>query len=192
MAKRYTVVRAAAGVETLDRERGGRVDYAACVSSSHFHIAQINVALPVAPVDSPLLQEFAAALDSINAIADESPGFVWRLQTEDGNATAIRPFEDDRILVNMSVWESVDALADFVYRSGHLNVMRRRREWFQRTHMHIALWWVPVGHIPSVAEAAERLAHLREHGPTPYAFTFKASFSVDEQLVIDEQLGCPA
>jgi uncharacterized protein DUF3291 len=162
------------------------------VTTCGFHIAQINVALPKAPVDSPLLEEFVAALDPINAIADASPGFVWRLQTEDGNATAIRPFEDERILVNMSVWESIDALADFVYRSGHLNVMRRRREWFERTVMHIALWWVPAGHIPSVAEAAERLDYLREHGPTPYAFTFKASFSVEEQLVIDEQTGCPA
>ena len=92
----------------------------------------------------------------------------------------------------LSVWESADHLADFVYRSGHLEVMRRRREWFERIQIHLALWWVPAGHTPSVQEAEERIEHLREHGPTSYAFTFKARFLVDEQLVTDEQLGCPA
>ena len=138
------------------------------------------------------MAEFVAALDPVNELADQAPGFVWRLQDEDGNATSIRAFDDDRIIVNMSVWESADHLADFVYRSGHLEVMRRRREWFERIQIHLALWWVPAGHTPSVQEAEERIEHLREHGPTSYAFTFKARFLVDEQLVTDEQLGCPA
>jgi uncharacterized protein DUF3291 len=156
------------------------------------HIAEVNIGLPLRPPDSPLLAEFMAALDPINALADESPGFVWRLQTEDGDATAIRAFDDDRLLINMSVWESIDALAEFVYRSRHVDVMRRRREWFERISMYMALWWVPAGHIPSLEEAKERLAHLQEHGPTPYAFTFKARFLPDDELLVEDELGCPA
>lgn len=128
------------------------------------------------------MAEFVASLDPINALADESPGAVWRLQTEDGNATTIRAFDDDRVIVNMSVWESIDHLAGFVYRSAHVDVMRRRREWFERIRLHMALWWVPIGHIPSVSEAEKRLAHLREHGPTPDAFTFKARFPPGDEL----------
>jgi hypothetical protein len=161
-----------------------------------FNIAQVNIALPREPVDSPLLAEFMAALDPINALADGSPGFVWRLQTEDGNATAIRPFDDERLLVNMSVWESIDQLAGFVYRSGHVALMRRRREWFEHIRLYVALWWVPADHIPTVVEAKERLAHLRDHGPTPFAFTFKQRFPApDAELApeVDEDLlGCPA
>jgi hypothetical protein len=138
------------------------------------------------------MAEFVASLDPVNALADQAPGFVWRLQTDDGNSTAIRAFDDDRVIVNMSVWESIDQLTDFVYRSGHIDVMRRRREWFERIRVHMALWWVPVGHVPSVAEAEERLAHLQAHGPAPYAFTFKARFFADDELVIDDQIGCPA
>lgn len=138
------------------------------------------------------MAEFMTALDPVNALADDAPGFVWRLQTEAGDATAIRGFGDERVIVNLSVWESIDHLADFVYRSEHISVMRRRREWFERIRVHMALWWVPIGHTPSVSEAEERLAHLRAHGPTPYAFTFKARFLVDDELVLDDQLGCPA
>lgn len=156
------------------------------------HVAQVNIALAKAPVDSPLLADFKALLDPINAIADRSPGFVWRLQTEEGDATGIRGFDDDRIIVNMSVWESVDQLADFVYRSGHVAVMRRRREWFDRIRMYMVLWWVPAGHEPTVEEAEERLAHLRRHGPTPHAFTFKQRFSPLRELVVDESVGCSA
>lgn len=138
------------------------------------------------------MAEFVALLDPVNALADGSPGFVWRLQGEDGNATAIRAFDDDRVIVNMSVWESIDHLADFVYRSGHIDVMRRRRQWFDRIRVHMTLWWVPAGHVPSVAEAQERLAHLREHGPTTHAFTFKQRFVPGDELVIDDEIGCPA
>jgi hypothetical protein len=112
----------------------------------------------------------------VNALADRSPGFVWRLQTEDGDATAVRGFGDDRLIVNMSVWESVDALAAFVYRGAHVEVMRRRREWFERMRMFMCLWWIPAGHRPAVAEAEERLAHLDARGPTPRAFTFRDRF----------------
>jgi Domain of unknown function (DUF3291) len=160
-----------------------------------FHVAQVNIALPKAPVDTPLLADFMALLDPINALADASNGFVWRLQTEDGNATAIRPFEDERLMVNMSTWESVEALREFVYRSVHVEVMRRRREWFEHMRMYLALWWVPAGHVPTVQEAKERLAHLREHGPTPYAFTFKQRFDPpggSDVALVDDDVGCPA
>ena len=133
-----------------------------------------------------------AALDPINALADGTPGFVWRLQTEDGNATSIRAFDDDLMMLNMSVWESVEELTQFVYRSAHVDVMRRRREWFERIETHMVLWWVPAGHIPSVDEALERLTHLRAHGPTPYAFTFKVRFDLAVGPLIDDAIGCPA
>ncbi|MBV8949058.1 MAG: DUF3291 domain-containing protein [Solirubrobacterales bacterium] len=166
-------------------------------STSHvvrpgFHIAQLNIALARAPIDSDLLSEFVALLDSINALADGAPGFVWRLQPEDGNSLAVRGFDNDRMIVNLSVWESIDHLATFVYRSAHTGVMRRRREWFDRIGVHVALWWVPAGDLPTVAEAEERLAHLQAHGPTLYAFTFKRRFLSGDRLEIDEELGCPA
>jgi hypothetical protein len=138
------------------------------------HLAQINVGRLRAAVDSPVVAEFMAALDPINALADASPGFVWRFQTEDGNATAVRPFDDDEILINLSVWESLEALEAFVYRSEHTPYLRRRREWFNRMEeAMLALWWVPAGHIPSIEEAVARLEHLRAHGPTEQAFTFR-------------------
>jgi hypothetical protein len=141
------------------------------------HLAQVNIALPVAPLDSPALAGFVAALDEVNALADAAPGFVWRLQTEDGNATAIRAFGDDRLIVNMTVWTSLEALAQYVYRGGHVAVLRRRREWFvPMDEAFQALWWVPAGQRPTVADAERRLAHLRGHGPTEYAFTFRAPF----------------
>ena len=146
------------------------------VRMTAFHIAQLNIGRARGAVDGPVMAEFMALLDPVNAVADASPGFVWRLQTDDGNATALRPYEDDRMIVNMSVWESIEDLAAFVYRSGHVDVMRRRREWFEPMKPYMVLWWVPAGQLPTVEEAKERLAHLRDHGPTPFAFTFNARF----------------
>ena len=160
-----------------------------------FQVAQVNIALPKAPVESPLLADFMALLDPINELADASEGFVWRLQTDEGNATSIRPFKDERLMVNLSTWESVEALREFVYRSVHVEVMRRRREWFEHMRLYMVLWWVPAGHIPSVEEAKDRLAHLREHGPTPRAFTFREPFGPpdgSDAPLVDDELGCPA
>jgi heme-degrading monooxygenase HmoA len=141
------------------------------------HLAQVNIARLLAPLDSPQLAGFVARLAEINALADRAPGFVWRLQTPEGNATELRPYDDDRIIVNMSVWETVESLHAFVYRSDHVAVMRQRRAWFeQMTDPFMVLWWVPVGHIPSVDEAKARLAHLRAHGESGAAFTFKRPF----------------
>ncbi|MCB1017978.1 MAG: DUF3291 domain-containing protein [Acidimicrobiales bacterium] len=142
-----------------------------------WNVAQLNVGRLLAPTDSPLVAEFMEALEPVNALADASPGFVWRFQTEDGNATAERPFDDDTILVNFSTWESVEALTDYVYRSVHTEYLRRRREWFARMdEAFTVLWWVPSGHRPTVAEAVGRLDNLRAHGPTARAFTFRHRF----------------
>jgi heme-degrading monooxygenase HmoA len=141
------------------------------------HLAQVNVATLRTPLDGPELAGFVAQLEPINALADHSPGFVWRLQTEDGDATSIRPYDDDRIMVNLSVWESLEALRSFVYASRHLDVMRRRREWFHRmADPYLALWWVPAGTIPTVAEAKERIELLAGNGLSPDAFTFRSPF----------------
>jgi len=144
---------------------------------TEYQLAQINIARAVAPLDDPRLADFVAGLDEINALADESPGFVWRLQSESGNATDIPVSDDPRLIINLSVWDSVESLFDFVYRSGHIAVMARRREWFERpSRPHVALWWVPAGHRPSVEEAVARLDHLERQGPTLEAFTFKHRF----------------
>lgn len=146
-----------------------------------FHLAQVNIGRARGAPTDPIMAGFMAQLDEINAIADRTPGFVWRLQTDDGNATALRPYGDDnRILINMSVWAGLDALRTYVYQSPHAAVMRRRREWFEAFEkVYVALWWVPAGHRPSIAEAVERLAHLEQRGATPYAFTFAQPFDPD-------------
>lgn len=139
-------------------------------------LAQLNIARMRAPMESPLMADFVANLDRINALADAAPGFVWRLQDEAGNATAIRPFGED-MLVNLSVWRDVESLKEYVYRSAHVDIMRRRREWFDpMAEASVVLWWVPAGHRPELDEAAEKLDHLRRHGPTASAFTFRAPF----------------
>ena len=159
--------------------------------SGRLQLAQINIGRLRAPTDDPMIAEFMAALDEINALAERSPGFVWRFMTEDGNATAVRPFEDELLLINMSVWESVESLGDYVYRSDHTGYLRRRREWFERIREAIvALWWVPAGHRPTVAEGIERIEHLRTNGPTPQAFTFRQPFSqATEDLASQDQEG---
>lgn len=140
-------------------------------------LAQLNIGVIRAPMDSPVMAEFANNLDQINALAEASPGFVWRLQTEAGNATAIRPFEDENLLVNMSVWRDVESLKAYVYDSAHVGFMRRRREWFElMKEAYLVLWWVPRGHRPDVAEAIARLELLKAKGPGPEAFTFAQPF----------------
>ncbi|MFK0159382.1 DUF3291 domain-containing protein [Streptomyces sp. NPDC090493] len=145
------------------------------------HLAQLNVATLRFPLDDPRMAPFVEMLDTVNAAADAAPGFVWRL-VEDGaaDATALRPAGED-VIVNLTVWETQEALWEFTYRSDHLDVMRRRREWFQRhAEAHLVLWWVPAGHLPTTGEALERLADLRAHGPSGRAFTFASAYSADE------------
>jgi hypothetical protein len=166
-------------------------------------LAQANIARFAAPADSPRLAPFFALLDPVNAVADAAPGFVWRLQTEEGNATSLRVFSgeaegaDSGILINMSVWETVEALAAYVYGEAHRAVLRRRREFFQPpTEAYSVAWWIPRGHIPALPEAEERVTHLRAHGPTPYAFTLKVHFPAPdggdaEPLHAPDEWSCP-
>jgi heme-degrading monooxygenase HmoA len=152
------------------------------MSPMRYHIAQVNIALMQAPLEDPLMAEFVSSLDEINALADSSPGFVWRLQTGQGNATDLRPYGDDRILFNLSVWESLEQLQAYVYKSAHGEVMQKRRQWFEKFEgMYFALWWVDAGHIPSVIEAKQRLDHLNEYGASAWAFNFKSPFLSPEQ-----------
>jgi hypothetical protein len=144
------------------------------------HLAQLNVGHLRKPLDAPESAGFMNGLKPINALADASPGFVWRLTDEGGeDATGLRPNGDDMI-VNLSVWESLRTLWDFAYRSDHLDFVRRRKEWFVRMEGPVAvLWWVPAGHIPPVEEALSRLAHLRDEGPGPHAFTFRQLYDAE-------------
>jgi hypothetical protein len=143
-----------------------------------FHIAEINVARLLAPLDDPRLADFVAQLDAVNAEAEGSDGFVWRLKSDGGGASSyLRPFEDDRLIVNISVWESIQTLHRFVYRArGHAAVYRARRLWFSPVATPMAMWWIEVGRIPTIEEAKERLSLLERTGPTPDAFTFKSPF----------------
>lgn len=136
-------------------------------------LAQLNIARALAPIGHPLMAGFTARLDAVNALAESSPGFIWRLKTEAGDETSISAYDDELILVNLSVWESVEHLKQFVYRSAHAEVMKSRGQWFERMREpHVALWWVAPGHAPTVAEAKERLAYLRLYGETEFAFSF--------------------
>lgn len=144
---------------------------------SAYQLAQLNIASMRQPLESPGMADFVANLERINALAEASPGFVWRLQDEAGDATAIRPFGEE-VLVNLSLWRDIEALKDYVYRSAHAEMLKRRSEWFSRLgQAHMVLWWVPAGHLPSVGEAAGRLQLLREQGPTAQAFSFRQTFA---------------
>ncbi len=135
------------------------------------HLAQLNVGRMAHALDDPRMADFMDNLDRINAIADRSPGVVWRLQDEGGNATQIAFSDDAEIIVNMSVWETPEALEDFTWNTLHHQFYARRAEWFQLMESHhLVMWWVPVGHTPTLAEAAGRLEHLDKHGPTEKAF----------------------
>jgi len=144
---------------------------------SGFYLAQYNIAKLVAPLDNPIVKEFVDNLDAVNAQADQSPGFIWRLQTEAGDSTDIEVDGDPMMIVNMSVWESVQDLKDFAYRNPqHAYMFRNRKEWFEPDGSGMVLWWVPRGHEPSVDEGQERLAFLKEHGASDYAFNFRQVF----------------
>lgn len=147
------------------------------MSRARFALAQANVARMRAPLESPVMEGFRSQLERINALADRSPGFVWRLQTEDGDATAVRAFDDPLLLFNMSVWESLEALHAYVYASDHVGPLRGRRAWFvPMAEASLVLWWIPASHVPTVEEARERLERLRRLGPTAEAFTFRHPF----------------
>ncbi|MEU6532767.1 DUF3291 domain-containing protein [Streptomyces sp. NPDC046928] len=165
------------------------------MTDTAYELAQVNIARLKAPLDTPQLKDFVDHLDPVNADADAADGFVWRLQSEEGDATAIPVFGDPWLIINMSVWRDAGALTAFMYQGRHREMLSRRREWFERVEEAMtALWWVPEGHRPTVAEAESRLLHLRTHGPGPYAFTLRTSFPPGgaEPLIGDvpEGMGC--
>lgn len=143
----------------------------------NYHLAQINIANAIAPMDSDTMRGFVDRLEEINSLADNSPGFVWRLQTEDGDATGIQAFDDPNMLVNMSVWENIESLKNFVYKSMHVELIQDRDAWFTKSaKAHQALWWIPAGQTPTVEEAKAKLEQLQSNGPGPEAFTFAINF----------------
>jgi hypothetical protein len=145
------------------------------------NLAQVNVAKMLGPIDGPVMAGFVANLDPVNALAESSEGFLWRLKTDDNNATSIKMYDDDFLIVNMSVWKDIDALFKFVYNSNHVEVFKRKKEWFERMpQMHMACWYVPAGYNPTVVDAAKRLEHLRTKGETPHAFSFKKRFTAED------------
>jgi len=142
-----------------------------------YHLAQINIARMLAPIDDPVMAEFVAQLAPVNALADGTPGFVWRLQTESGDATGFKVYDDEMIIVNLTVWESAEALREFVYKNAHYGVLRDRKRWFEKVDgPYYAIWWIPAGKLPGIEEGKKRLEYLREHGDSDYAFSFKKVF----------------
>jgi Domain of unknown function (DUF3291) len=152
---------------------------------TQYQLAQINIARMLAPIDDPIMADFVAQLPPINALAEASPGFVWRLQSDNGDATSIKVYDDEMIIINLTVWENVEALRQYVYKSAHSGVLRDRRRWFEKFDgPYYALWWVPAGHIPDPQEGKERLEHLRVHGDSAYAFSFKKVFAAPGKKAI--------
>ncbi|MFF8317771.1 DUF3291 domain-containing protein [Streptomyces bobili] len=167
----------------------------AATASPAFELAQVNISRLKFPLDSPELKDFVDALDPVNADAETADGYVWRLQSEEGNATDVPVFGDDWLIVNLTMWRDANALTAYMYQGRHREMLARRREWFDRVQEAMtALWWVPAGHRPTVAEAEARLLHLRAHGPTPYAFTLRTSFPAQGAepvaFEVPEDLGC--
>ena len=142
-----------------------------------YHLAEVNIARMLAPLTDPVMAGFVARLDEINALADGSSGFIWRFQGDSGNATYLRPYDDDRILFNLSVWESVEHLKQYTYRSQHSELVRQRKDWFSKFDgPYYTMWWIAAGHIPTIEEAKTRLEYLRANGECDYAFSFKKTF----------------
>ncbi len=145
------------------------------------HLAQVNIAEMIAPINDPVMADFVNNLDRINMLAEQSPGFVWRLKGDEGNATAITVFDNLFLIINMSVWENLDTLFDFTYKTAHVEILKRKKEWFKNMpRMHMAFWYIDKGHQPTPEEAKERLYYLQEYGQSPYAFSFKSRFSIED------------
>jgi len=158
------------------------------MKSARYHLAQINVARTLYPLDNPLMKDFVERLDEVNALAENSRGFIWRLKADGGDASSyIRAFDDDRMLINMSVWESIETLKEYVYRSHHGKVYGARKQWFEPSDKSpLALWWIPVGELPDVEDGLSRLELLRDNGASPAAFTFKEPFQAPSEAAVFE------
>lgn len=156
--------------------------------SADWQLAEVNIARLRAPIDDPTIKDFVDSLDRVNALAEASPGFVWRLKGEGNSAVDLQPYEDPMIAINMSVWIDIQSLGAFVYRGDHLQIMRRRAEWFEHMDVFMVLWWAPAGHHPTIDEAKSRLALLEQHGPTADAFTFKIPFPSPDAAPVEPVL----
>ena len=152
-----------------------------------FHLAQVNIAKRLAPMDDPIMQDFINNVDRMNAIADSYEGFVWRLQDEDKDLGA-EIFQDNSLVINMSVWKNLESLFNYTYNSGHIEVFKRKKEWFSKMKMaHMAFWYLPEGYEPTFQDAKDRLDYFNTHGDTPYAFSFKSKFTVEDALNYKQQ-----
>jgi hypothetical protein len=139
------------------------------------HLAQFNIARLKYPLDDPRLADFVANLDRVNALAERSQGFVWRLKDDSGNSTGIKVYDDPRVLINMSVWESIETLERYVWQTVHKRVYGRRQEWFEPTDQrHLVMWWIERGERPGAVEGKGRLEHLSAHGPSEHAFDWES------------------
>ena len=148
-----------------------------------WNLAQVNIARMLAPLDDPVMADFVNNLDRINALAEQNEGFIWRLVDESNNATSIKIFDDDYLVVNMSVWKSIDHLFDFTYKTAHIEILKRKKEWFTKlSDAHLACWYVPESYTPTIRDAEERLNYINQHGITPFAFTFKERFTFKDLL----------
>lgn len=149
---------------------------------NELNLAQVNIAKRLAPMDNPIMQDFVNNLDKINAIADSADGFIWRMQDEDKELGA-KVFEDDTLLINMSVWKNLESLFEYTYNSGHIEVFKRKKEWFSKMKMvHMAFWYIPKGYEPTFQDAKDRLDYLNKHRDTPYAFSFKSKFTAEDSI----------
>ena len=148
------------------------------MQTTEWHLAQINIGRMIgANINDPVMKDFVDLLDEVNEVAEKSKGFIWRVKDEGNNATNIKAFDDEQLIVNMSVWESIEDLEMFVYKSRHVDVLRRRKEWFSKMKFYMAMWYVPAGTMPTLEETKERLLHLEQYGPSAFAFDFKQRFS---------------
>ena len=156
---------------------------------TQYHLAQVNIAKAFALLDNPLMQGFVDQLDHINQLADNSEGFVWRLQTEEDDATALQSFDDPLIIMNLSVWSSYDALKNYVYSGDHLSIMKQKKNWFEKpTEAILALWWLPIGQLPTPESARAMLEKLRRNGPSQEVFTFAKPYLMPETRVASETI----
>lgn len=154
-----------------------------------YHLAQINIAKGLSTLDDPVMRGFVDQLDRINALADASPGFIWRLQTEAGSAISVHAFHDEKIIVNMSVWESFQSLRDYVYSGEHLKALKNKKHWFEKMEGPVlALWWIPAGSSPTVQDGKKALEQLKQFGSTPSAFTFAKPQEMPTQNGRDKSL----
>jgi len=150
---------------------------------SDYNLAQVNIAKMLAPMDDTIMQNFVNNLDRINEIAEQAEGFIWRLKDGEDYEKAAEVFKDETLIVNMSVWTDMDSLFNYVYKSGHIEVFKRKKEWFSKLKMmHMVFWFVQAGHTPTPEEAKACLNYINTHGETPYAFTFKSKFISNEFL----------